>query len=339
MVLCSSLLFTVSLAAYPPPVEPAAPCLASACVQADDDPADLLEDIMDEYQEANAELMQKFRSADKAEQKRLREVELPKLSETYAQRVLKLTSAHPGTDVAWEGLSWIVSRARGAACRTDALMQMFKDFGKDERIGDICLTVARGPFTADTVKALTKLAKKSPHKDVRGRATFALAMQFKGLDDQKGFIKQMSLVQKKYADVSYMQCRNCEGAGSVQQPDACGSASPGVECDNQATVAWTLAGYTHNYCKTCNAVLESRGDTADWKKARLNTTLAPCSPCGGTGSMKSLGAVAEGAMFEVERLQIGMVAPDIKGADLQGVDFKLSDYRGKVVVIDFWGNW
>jgi peroxiredoxin len=34
-----------------------------------------------------------------------------------------------------------------------------------------------------------------------------------------------------------------------------------------------------------------------------------------------------------------MVAPDIAGADLQGVDFKLADYRGKVVVLDFWGNW
>jgi len=339
MVLCSSLLFTVSLAIAPPPMEPTAPCPAPACVPAGDDPADLLEDIMDEYQEANAELGQSFRGADEEQRKQILEVDLPKLSETYAQRVLKLTSAHPGTDVAWEGLSWIVSRARGAACQADALLQMFKDFSKDERIGDTCLTVARGPFTKSTVRALNKLIKDSPHKEVRGRATFALAMQHKGLEDQKGFIKQMSLVQKKYADVSYMQCRTCEGTGSVQQPDACGSASPGVECDNQATVAWTLAGYTHNYCKTCNAVLESRDATADWEKARLNTTPAPCSPCGGTGSTKSLGAIAEGAMFEVQRLQIGMVAPDIEGADLQGVDFKLSDYLGKVVVLDFWGNW
>lgn len=43
--------------------------------------------------------------------------------------------------------------------------------------------------------------------------------------------------------------------------------------------------------------------------------------------------------FERERLQIGMVAPDIEGEDLDGVPFKLSDYRGKVVVLDFWGDW
>ncbi|MEC7583781.1 MAG: hypothetical protein VYE77_05645 [Planctomycetota bacterium] len=43
--------------------------------------------------------------------------------------------------------------------------------------------------------------------------------------------------------------------------------------------------------------------------------------------------------FEKERLQIGMVAPDIDGVDTDGTAFKLSDYRGKVVVLDFWGFW
>ena len=43
--------------------------------------------------------------------------------------------------------------------------------------------------------------------------------------------------------------------------------------------------------------------------------------------------------FEKERLQIGMVAPDIEGVDTDGTAFKLSDYRGKVVVLDYWGFW
>ena len=38
-------------------------------------------------------------------------------------------------------------------------------------------------------------------------------------------------------------------------------------------------------------------------------------------------------------LAIGETAPEIFGADIDNVEFKLSDYRGKVVVIDFWGNW
>ena len=38
----------------------------------------------------------------------------------------------------------------------------------------------------------------------------------------------------------------------------------------------------------------------------------------------------------LENLRIGMTAPDIADRDLDGVEFKLSDYRGKVVVLDFW---
>jgi hypothetical protein len=36
---------------------------------------------------------------------------------------------------------------------------------------------------------------------------------------------------------------------------------------------------------------------------------------------------------------VGTVAQDISGKDLDGVAFKLSDYRGKVVMLDFWGTW
>ena len=36
---------------------------------------------------------------------------------------------------------------------------------------------------------------------------------------------------------------------------------------------------------------------------------------------------------------IGEMAPEIEGVDLDGVEFKLSDYRGKVVMLDFYGDW
>ena len=48
---------------------------------------------------------------------------------------------------------------------------------------------------------------------------------------------------------------------------------------------------------------------------------------------------AADALFEIEHLQVGCTAPDITAKDVDGVDFKLSDYRGKVVLLDFWGFW
>lgn len=52
-----------------------------------------------------------------------------------------------------------------------------------------------------------------------------------------------------------------------------------------------------------------------------------------------LGEEAQQELFELRHLRIGKGAPDIEGEDLDGANFKLSDYRGKVVVIDFWGDW
>jgi hypothetical protein len=48
---------------------------------------------------------------------------------------------------------------------------------------------------------------------------------------------------------------------------------------------------------------------------------------------------AKGPLFEIQHLAIGKEAPDISGQDGDGKKFKLTDYRGKVVVLDFWANW
>ena len=40
-----------------------------------------------------------------------------------------------------------------------------------------------------------------------------------------------------------------------------------------------------------------------------------------------------------EKLAIGKSAPEIIGKDVDGKEMKLSDYRGKIVVLDFWGDW
>jgi hypothetical protein len=43
--------------------------------------------------------------------------------------------------------------------------------------------------------------------------------------------------------------------------------------------------------------------------------------------------------YREQYLSIGKVAPDFEAVDVEGVAFKLSDYRGKVVLLDFWGFW
>ncbi|MHC5540501.1 peroxiredoxin family protein [Singulisphaera rosea] len=52
-----------------------------------------------------------------------------------------------------------------------------------------------------------------------------------------------------------------------------------------------------------------------------------------------LADIANGEVFELRRLKIGDVAPEIDSVDADGKPLRLSDYRGKVIVLTFSGNW
>jgi hypothetical protein len=54
---------------------------------------------------------------------------------------------------------------------------------------------------------------------------------------------------------------------------------------------------------------------------------------------KTYSVLAQSFLFELDHLQLGMQVPDFESTDETGAKFKLSDYKGKVVVVDFWGFW
>jgi thiol-disulfide isomerase/thioredoxin len=54
---------------------------------------------------------------------------------------------------------------------------------------------------------------------------------------------------------------------------------------------------------------------------------------------RTLGLSAQTTLDALRSLAVGKVAPEIEGQDVDGKPMKLSDYRGKVVVLVFWGTW
>jgi cytochrome oxidase Cu insertion factor (SCO1/SenC/PrrC family) len=43
--------------------------------------------------------------------------------------------------------------------------------------------------------------------------------------------------------------------------------------------------------------------------------------------------------YKVTHLVVGCEAPEIEGVDHDGKQFRLSEFRGKVVLLPFWGFW
>src|SRR6202030_2598202 len=54
---------------------------------------------------------------------------------------------------------------------------------------------------------------------------------------------------------------------------------------------------------------------------------------------RKIADLAKHSLKALLKSPIGKPAVEIEGEDLEGKSFKLSDYRGKVVLLDFWGSW
>jgi hypothetical protein len=147
---------------------------------------------------------------------------------------------------------------------------------------------------------LQKLVANSPHADVRGRAIYAMA------DTLKDDIQTAEYLAKAKPE----ELEGMKGYLGEERMTALKSL------DAQATQQQIEAIYER--------VVAEFGDV------KVNA---------GTKRETTLGAQAGSALYEIRTLAVGKPVPEIAGADLDSVAFKLSDYRGKVVLLDFWGNW
>jgi peroxiredoxin len=97
----------------------------------------------------------------------------------------------------------------------------------------------------------------------------------------------------------------------------------GNACLSLATIRKDEAKYGENKPATAEAVVLYERVIADFGNAKRNgSTLAD---------------LAKPELSELRRLIIGKQAPETEGPDLDGQPLKLSAYRGKVVVLTFWG--
>jgi hypothetical protein len=117
--------------------------------------------------------------------------------------------------------------------------------------------------------------------------------------------------------------------------------------ENQGQACFNLGVYFMNRARASDSAADKKKKQESAVKA-FEETSAKYGDVKGPGG-RTLGEAAktqlqalkteEKAAKADERLSAGKAAPDIEGADLDGKEFKLSDYRGKVVMLDFWGHW
>jgi thiol-disulfide isomerase/thioredoxin len=157
----------------------------------------------------------------------------------------------------------------------------------------------------------------------------------------------------------------CSGSSKTDAPEPATPPAPGkVEDVGFGPVApfrIDVADHTDDYVDTLIATLQKlvskQADASKWQKdaelhfwrlqnrverARLSATqeariVAAIDTM--VAAHPDAQAYLDKRKWMIQHLGIGKVAPDIVGKDLDNVDFKLSDSRGKVTVLVFTGEW
>ncbi|MEE2857310.1 MAG: hypothetical protein VX949_07930 [Planctomycetota bacterium] len=212
------------------------------------------------------EYMLPFREAKTDEERDAIQLD-PKKSPTvvFLPEMLEFTRTHAGTDACLEALQEVMmmaSRDEESGWVLEKVVDtVLVDYIEAEGVKDLVRFAHYQPPSAANLRLLRAVADRSPHREARASAFYALS---KILAVEKGTRAESRILLgrllKEYADVTFVR----------------------------------------------------------------QTTY---------------GDLVKGDIFELEHLQIGHVAPEIIGKEIDGNLMQLSAFRGKVVLLDFWGDW
>jgi hypothetical protein len=260
-------------------------------------PAQQYRALLKEHQDAPEDLS-KARTAEERKKVVARLRALP-------QRFLELAQKHPKDPVALEALIQTVAVVNGTAFPAGgkdspghaALTILLRDHVRSDKLGPVCQQVVFG-FHKSHETFLRAVLEKNPHREVQALACLSLA-QF--LNDRLHRLDLLDSQDKPDMANRYHRVFGKEYVEALRRQDR-----PKVVRE----------------VETLFEKAEKYGD--------VKIPVVFFGP-GGT-----VGEKAKAELFQIRHLSVGKGAPDIEGEDQDGKRFRLSDYRGKVVLLDFW---
>jgi hypothetical protein len=194
---------------------------------------------------------------------------------------------------------------------------------------------------ADKVKALIRQAGKEPAA-FEGVLVLVGQIGYPLDDDMTKLVLRRHMAHAKMGQLCFaLRHRSWEGwAESILKEAA--ARHPQAAVRGQALFA--LGEYHRNGVRFPRRKLTEAEEAEQFEQAgRYYSAVAKDYAAHPTpDGQTTLGAKAAAELTRLKNLpnlKVGKVAPDVEGEDIDGVKFKLSDYRGKVVLLDFWGHW
>ncbi len=217
----------------------------------------------------------------------------------YAARFLDLAKEDPGAPVALYALTRAATLS-GSRVTEEAVELLRKNWATRPAVADVLLPVGLSASAPATESFLREVLARNPSREAKAHAACALASLLFSLSELRRW--------------------HAQGPAAV-------------------------AGLEHQYGKQQLDRLLARDPVALLREAEGLMTLVASEYAdvrlhlARPKETQTLGGLAHAWLRQEDEPVIGRPAPAIAGKDLNGQTLRLSDYRGKVVVVVFWASW
>ena len=256
------------------------------------------------------------------------------MGQEYADKFYKLAEENPKDPSAADALFWVLQNGFGSpayAKATTKAAELINEMPLKDLVRRLNMMPGSDPkFFAAVMQRAEKEEKETQAADLLTWVAINDTMSPNGG-------KAAERLVDKYPDNPAIE-RLCQVLGNNQSPSAESTLKKILEKAKEDGIKATAA---LNLGKVLAAKTDNLGDNpkeADKVAAEAEKYLVMVTDTLGKDT-PALKKQAEQELNVLRHLRVGKEAPNIAGPDLDDKNFKLSDYRGKVVLHDFWGNW
>ena len=240
---------------------------------------------------------------------------------------LEFAKSHPDSRYAFDALFFVISRGGPATgdvhgkpwqLKEEALDLVWKDHANDPRLFTILEQLGGALPSHKTEAFLKRVMEEGTTNDAKAAAAYNLARYYATL--AHAYQRSQRIKQKEHL-------LNFEHFWKIVVTPYLETQFPVNEEQNSAEVDRLLHLVADKY---------SDVPATDWKLSGPEKILVEVTPY---SKPKSYGDLSRALSYALNNIVPGKPAPEIEGTDADGNRFRLSDYKGDVVLLVFSADW
>jgi thiol-disulfide isomerase/thioredoxin len=239
------------------------------------------------------------------------------VQQDFASRFLKLARSQPDGPASFNSLAWIAAFVHVSADAEVAASLLAREHAGDPRLWSICQDMVRGLVYPARGILLRAVLEHHANRDVRGRACLALADY---LVEQADFVRLQNAPGLEPWQAKFFPADRHESFRAIDADSASREA--------EALYARVLRDFA--LVRPSELKYSKRTDDVRSITEKSSEVIE---------EKGTLGDLARPRLEALQFFSVGKLAPDLAGDDVQGVQMTLGDFKGKVVLLSFSGDW